>query len=665
MPKVHVLDDRTANQIAAGEVVERPASVVKELVENALDAGSKRITVEVEGGGRTRIAVSDDGTGMSAEDAQLALQRHATSKISQAEDLLTIGTLGFRGEALPSIASVSRFELQTREQGAVGGTRIAVDGGRLVTNEPCGCPEGTRITVSDLFFNLPARLKYLKTNATELAQVGDVVARQALANPGVGLRFVSGGAPVFTTTGSGRVEDAAVAVLGREVARALMPAEVADASARVWGFVGAPAVARAGRTHQYLFINRRPVRALPLRYALEEAYSNLLPDGRYPIAILFLEVDPQLVDVNVHPGKLEVRLEREREVRGALYRAVKAALSAAGHGEVQVAQVPASFYPTTTRRGEPLDGQQELRMPGAYIAAEPAPTYGSRPAPAGAPDAAAWTQGTWTRAGSGGGNWLPGRGEVAYQPGPLPAGAFNPLRGVPVPSDAIPAAAEGAAGQEAAAAQAAPPLPTGTLPRSGAELIAALRPLGQVHRTYICCDGPDGLYLVDQHAAHERVFFERFLAAAQSAAPQIQPLLFPITLDLTPAQMALWQEFGPILTESGFEAEPFGGNTLRLQGVPSAVGDKGAARVVMDFLDQMVEDRLPPGASPLERRQRVVSAMAACKAALKGHDHLEPAEVGALLGDLAACDNPTHCPHGRPTVILVSAGELERRFGRA
>ena len=622
MPKVQILDERTANQIAAGEVVERPASVVKELVENALDAGATRITVEVEGGGRDRISVVDDGCGMAADDALLALQRHATSKIRRAEDLLQVGTLGFRGEALPSIASVSRFELTTREHGTEAGTRIAVTGGHLTANEPCGCPEGTRVTVSDLFYNTPARLKYLKTSATEMAQIGDVLARLALANPQVAVRFLAAGAPVFATAGSGDRLGAAVAVLGKDVARALIPLELQDASVQVSGFAGAPAVARAGRNHQYLFVNRRPVRVLPLRYALEEAYANMLPQGRFPVCILFVDVQTDQVDVNVHPAKLEVRFEREREVRGGVYRAVKQALAAAGHGDVPTASVPASFYGPGPRR-----------------------------------DAGAWT-GAPPRA---------GEPSQTYIPSALPPGAFagrleawsGGASAPALPGLDLPAVGATPAMGEVAAAIAPSPLPA-----SGAELIRALRPLGQVHRSFICCDGPEGLYVVDQHAAHERVFFERFLAGAQQGATPVQPLLFPVNLDLSPPQAALWREYAGVLAESGFDAQPFGGSTLLLHGVPAELSGGGAARVVLDFLDRLLEDRTAPDGSPLERRQRVVAAMAACKAAIKAHDPLAPEEIDALLRDLAACQHPHHCPHGRPTIILVSKGELERRFGR-
>ncbi|MDF2629482.1 MAG: mutL, partial [Symbiobacteriaceae bacterium] len=321
MARIQLLDERTANQIAAGEVVERPASVVKELVENSLDAGATRIVVEVEGGGRDLIRISDDGCGMSPEDARLSLMRHATSKIRSAEDLLEIATMGFRGEAMPSIASVSRFELVTREHDQLAGYRIFVDGGKTVEEGEFGCPPGTRISVRDLFFNVPARLKYLKTNATELGQIGDMLTRLAMANPGVAMRFHSGQMQVFATPGTGELVDVIAALLGRDAVKELLPVRYEDGHARVWGFVGRPGAARAGRNHQYFFVNKRAIRTIQVRYAMEEAYAHLLPNGRYPVCVLFIEVEPKEVDVNVHPAKAEVRFEREREVRGAVYKA--------------------------------------------------------------------------------------------------------------------------------------------------------------------------------------------------------------------------------------------------------------------------------------------------------------------------------------------------------
>ena len=675
MSVIRLLDERTANQIAAGEVVERPSSVVKELVENSLDAGARRIIVEVEGGGRDLVRVTDDGCGMVPEDATLSLQRHATSKIRTADDLNAIGTMGFRGEAIPSIASVSKFELITRPADALAGYRVYVEGGSLLEEGEFGCPPGTRITVRDLFYNVPARLKYLKTNATENGQIGDMLTRLALANPSVAIRFHSGQAQVFATPGTGQVLDSATGLLGREVVKELLPVDYQDGSARVWGYIGRPSVARAGRNHQYFFVNRRAIRTINVRYALEEAYAHLLPNGRYPVCILFIEVEPSEVDVNVHPAKAEVRFEREREVRGAVYKATRQALGASllipgttisPDGEVSVPD----------RAGENAAVQQGIRGP---VSSEGAP--GSGPTNGGP---GGWVPPGATRPGQGGGRatpppWAAGDGGAA---GSRESGASGPRQvsfrldpaqtsredagAYTLPAGGLQAILEGRTGSAGLVAEpdADQVWTTDPLPQAGHELIRSLRPLGQVHRSYIACDGPEGLYLVDQHAAHERIFFERLYHAAEEQAGPVQPLLFPITLDLTPIQMTLWQENAQIFRESGFEAEPFGGTTLLIQGVPSGLGQDHVARLVCDFLDRLQENRVAPGSPVTERRRKVVAAMAACKAAIKARDALQPEDIRALLNDLALCDSPTTCPHGRPTVICLGIGELEKRFKR-
>ncbi len=684
MPKIHVLDERTANQIAAGEVVERPASVVKELVENSLDAGATRIVVEVEEGGRSLIRVTDDGCGMSPEDARLALQRHATSKIRSAEDLLNVQTMGFRGEAIPSIASVSRFELITREPEELAGYRIYVEGGTVVEEGEFGCPAGTRITVRDLFYNTPARLKYLKTKTTEMGQIGDMLTRLALANPQVAIRFHSGQTQVFATPGTGRLLDAVTALLGRSVAKELLPVEYENPIAKVWGFVGRPGIARAGRNHQYFFVNRRAIRQIQVRYAMEEAYAHLLPNGRYPVCVLFIDVPPQEVDVNVHPAKAEVRFEREREVRGTVYKATREALGAhllipgttvSPDGEVQIPDRAGEKAAVERGEAPPAYGGAASAGSGQPSPANP----GGTPAPDGGPPrpGGGWIPPGASRPGQGGGRATPppwmtqgGSRQVSFR---FDGGKTNQQAAEApasfLPDGGIQEALERRLSGVGTSSGAVPELPSEAWsaepdPATGAALIRQLRPLGQVHRSYIACDGPEGLYLIDQHAAHERVFFERFMAAQEQEAAPIQPLLFPIALDLTPAQMALWEENAGIFRDSGFEAEPFGGNTLLIKGVPTGVSEAHTAKLVSDFLDRLQESRVPPGASVLERRRRVAAAMAACKAAIKARDALQPEDIQALLTELALCESPTTCPHGRPTIICVSIPELEKRFKR-
>jgi len=481
-----------------------------------------------------------------------------------------------------------------------------------------------------------------------------------MANPSVVMRFHSGQAQIFATPGTGQLLDTITALLGRDMAKELLPVDYRDGHARVFGFVGRPGAARAGRNHQYFFVNRRAIRTIQVRYALEEAYAHLLPNGRYPICVLFMEVEPDQVDVNVHPAKAEVRFEREREVRGAVYKATRQTLGA--H----------LLIPGTT-----VSPDGEVVVPDR--AGEKAAATGVAPA---GPAAPAGGGGGWIppgagRPGQGGGRATPPPWQQPEPSGPrqvsfrLDAAQTKQQAAEEPASFALPPG--GLSGvlerREQASAPAVPEAPADLwtvqpAPPSETALIRSLHPLGQVHRSYILCDGPEGLYVVDQHAAHERVFFERLLSAAEAAAAPIQPLLFGITLDLTPAQISLWRENESIFRESGFDAEAFGGNTLLISGVPSGLGEAHVARLVSDFLDRLQEERVPPGAKIAERRQRVLAAMAACKSAIKARDALQPEEIQALLADLASCQSPTTCPHGRPTVICIGIGELEKRFKR-
>lgn len=699
MGRIHLLDERTANQIAAGEVVERPASVVKELVENSLDAGAKRIVVEVEGGGRQLIRVTDDGHGMSPEDAERSLQRHATSKIRTAEDLMTVTTMGFRGEAIPSIASVSRFELITREHDQEEAFRLYIDGGHITEQGEWGAPPGTRITVRDLFFNTPARLKYLKTSATEMAQIADHLTRLALARPDVAFRFHSGQTQVFATPGTGMLLDAATALLGRPMVKELLPVEYRDDVCSVNGFIGRPGIARAGRNHQYFFVGGRAIRQIPVRFAMEEAYAHLLPNGRYPVCILFLDLPPGEVDVNVHPAKAEVRFEREREVKGSVYKATRQALAAhllipgttvSPEGEVVVPDragekaaalgvgpegAPTGWIPPGAHRMGAGGGQA---VPPPWVAGNSGGSAGSGTggvtgagfagdagaAGAGFGGGAGGSPGAGFRGGPGGSRPYPGPGDGPQQQQIRWDRVAEALDSPPIPAGGLRSVLQGR--ERSATEPVEVPAESwigssGAL--TGAGLIRMLRPLGQIHSSYIACDGPEGLYLVDLHAAHERIFFERLYAALESQEAPVQPLLFPIALDLTPAQLAVWTEHADLFKESGLLAEPFGGNTLLISGIPAGVGEGHAARLTADFLDKLQEDRGTVG-GPLEKRRKVVAAMAACKAAIKAHDALQPEDVTALLADLARCQSPTTCPHGRPTVICVSIPEMEKRFGR-
>ncbi|MBE3589424.1 MAG: DNA mismatch repair endonuclease MutL [Firmicutes bacterium] len=592
MSRIRILDSRTADQIAAGEVVERPASVVKELVENALDAGARRIVIEVTGGGARTVIVRDDGEGMSPEDARLALLRHATSKIQSLEDLRSLATLGFRGEALPSIASVSRLDLVTRPQGAERAWRIAAAGGVVEREEPVGAPPGTTVTVRDLFYNTPARAAGLRSAAAETAACSQAAEALALAFPHVSFEFRSDGRVLWRTDGRGRLRDAAAALYGPEFARGCVEVARAAEGAAVEGLAARPELARASRALQMLIVNGHAVRHAGLRAAAEAAYRGLLPARRFPAFILHLRVDPAVVDVNVHPRKLEVRFADERRMTSLVHHAIAIALKSA-------------------------DLTPEWGAPPASGA-----SGGSRPA------ATPWR-----------GAAPPGNAAQSET-----AAAWSPLR---------PSAAPLSAERVAEALRLYEP--AAAIPEGGRRL-PPLRHAGAVLGTYLLAEGPDGLYIVDQHAAHEKIFYEQLLRDARAVAAQ--PLALPLVVPVPPARLALFEERRALWERFGVVAEPFGPDSLVVRAVPALLyGDPQEA--VAQLVEELLEDE---GAAGDPRAPAL--ALASCKAAVKAGDRLSPAEAQALLDRLASLEEPFTCPHGRPTVWKIPSAELERRFGR-
>ncbi|EKP93930.1 DNA mismatch repair endonuclease MutL [Thermaerobacter subterraneus] len=708
MGRIRRLDPQVINQIAAGEVVERPASVVKELVENSLDAGARRIRVDVAEGGLRSITVSDDGCGMDPDDALLAVERHATSKISRLDDLARAGTLGFRGEALAAMASVARLELVTRPPAAEGGFRVVVEGGAQRSAGPWASPPGTRVTVRDLFFNTPARRKHLKGPVAEFGRIADVVTAHALARPDVRFELWHNGREVLRTSGSG---DPAVAVLecfGPDVATGLIPVAAAGDACRIEGYVGAPRIARASRAWQFFSINRRPVQVPSLRFSLENAYRHLLPARRYPVAVLALTVPGEEVDVNVHPAKLEVRLVRERAVASLLYRAVESAL--AERDPLRPA-APGPFYaPSPGNPGERFtppkgpwgNGEGPWRpgsprwVRGASWAVRPgsgrAPEVASGGAAGGTAEAAAEAAAAYEGATAA---WLevfrrgeephgtgaargPRAGQAGtpgetFEPAPQPPGegwgSPGARRDDPAGGTGSPAAGTGSLAREEEVPDGArqpgvgPAGPT----QDARDLLLRLEPLGQVAGTYLACAGPDGLYVVDQHAAHERIYFERFLAqgAGQAGVPA-QLLAVPVVLDLPASEYALLLEQAAAVARMGFQIEPFGPRSVAVRAVPAALADRPAPSLLADLLARLLAEAVRGGGeeAPVLDTDRAARILAACKAAIKAGDRLHPQEMAQLLADLARCRQPYACPHGRPTVIRVGVDELERRFGR-
>lgn len=597
---IRILADEVASQIAAGEVVERPASVVKELAENALDAGAAHILIQIAEAGRRLIEVSDDGHGIPAGELAMAVARHATSKLNSADDLFHIQTLGFRGEALASIASVSRFTIISRTQDAQMGASLRVDGGRPGLVEPAGAPAGTLVRVEDLFYNVPARLKFLKRDLTERQQIDGLVTRYALAYPEVRFHLFQDGKPILQTAGRGDRREVLAGLYGIEIARQMLEVSFEEEYIHVSGFISPVALTRSNRKEITFFVNGRWVQDSALTAALLQAYHTLLMVGRYPLAALFINLQPEEVDVNVHPAKAEVRFRNPDKVFSSVQRAVRRAL---------LAYSPVPAIPS---------GTWQSRLPGR------------------APDPA----------------WEMPR-EAGGQQNSLSWGAFAPEA-----EDSLAEETRGSPGGGAAAAGPLPPpgtpepgLPSGRMP--------LLRPIGQVGLAYLVAEGPDGLYLIDQHAAHERVLFERFMKQRGGPIPA-QALLEPAVIHLPPAAARLLQSQLNVLDQLGFQVELFGPNTFRVRAIPALLTGADPQQAVRVIVEDFEEDE-----APLQNEVEARLIARVCKrAAVKAGQTLSAEEQRALLHDLEACQSPRTCPHGRPTMIHLSVDLLERQFGR-
>lgn len=599
---IRVLAPEVANQIAAGEVVERPASAVKELIENSLDAGATEIRVEVREGGRRLIRVQDDGSGIPPDELSTAFLRHATSKISDAADLERITTLGFRGEALASIAAVAHVTLLSRATDEDAGALIRLVEGREVERKVAGAPVGTAITVEHLFANVPARLKFLKQAATEAAHIQQVVTRYALAYPERRFSLVSDGRLLFQSTGSGKLFDALAKAYGLDTAKQMIA--VGEAGGRVTGYAGVPALHRGSRSYITLFVNRRWFQDTSISYAVIQAYHTLLPIGRYPVAVLFLDIDPADVDVNVHPTKAEVRFRDPNAIFGAVQKAVRRAL-------VENAPIPETGGAATV-------------LPGAW------PHEGSSPA---YDTLRAWTERREA---------LLNAGRAAQPSMPLPEQSRADLSLRVEPEAASPAVS--------LSARAEP-----------ARLMPILRVVGQLAATYIVAEGPDGMYLIDQHAAHERILYEQMLAERGRQQIAVQPLLEPTVLDLSPEVAAIAADSLAQLAELGLALEPFGGGSYLLRSVPAILAGSGQPeRAVVEILDGLArqEDVVESAAEA-----RLITLI--CKrAAVKGNTPMSLPEMQELVRRLEACRSPRTCPHGRPTMVYMSASELAKQFAR-
>jgi DNA mismatch repair protein MutL len=638
---IRTLDEQLVNRIAAGEVVERPAAALKELIENSIDAGAMRIEIEAEMGGRRLIRVRDDGIGMTRTDALNALQRHATSKIASDADLTRIATLGFRGEALPSIASVSRMEILTRAFEEDTGTHIVVEGGEVKTVEEVGAPIGTTVTVRDLFYNVPARLKFLKSVPTELGHIIETVTRYAFAYPDVSFRLVHERQELIFTPGNGDLLTAAASIWGRETVQGMVQVDYERDGIRVWGLIAPPHQTRPTRQHQYFFVNLRPVRNKTLTAALDEAYKTLTPEKRYPACILLVGIDPRQVDVNVHPAKIEVRFQREQAVFEAVVNAIRAALLQ--HGMIPSALPPSESRGQAITPARPPDAEtiHQILMQRAGLA--PAEAVGTPARPE-----------THAHAGE-----TPAHPEMLAHAGETPAlpempagvdpfvSATRTLPPTPAPADETPLLLE------------TEPLQTTHLPF--AHLLDDLYILGQVSNTYIVASTRQGLVLIDQHVAHERVLYEQLCYKRGALPIPKQHLLTPETLQLSRRDALLLHEKLPELEAIGFELEPFGVDTYLIRAVPAALkGDP--VQTLRDIVDELVELSVSKRL-PVAREQIWITT--ACKLAVKAGDPLSMPEMRKLIEDLARTENPYLCPHGRPITIILTWQEIERKFKRS
>jgi DNA mismatch repair protein MutL len=597
--KVRILPARVANQIAAGEVVERPAAVVKELVENALDAGATRIEVEFAHGGRALMRVEDNGSGMDREDALLAIERHATSKISEAADLDRLATLGFRGEALPSIASVSRFTLQTAPAEGPG-TEIVVNGGRLVHVRDHGRPRGTRIEVAQLFNSVPARRKFLKTDATEAAHIVAAVRLHALAAPHCGFTLIEDGRVVFRSPTCPALADRVAEIFGRQLADTLMPIDAREGGLHLHGLIARPGTpGRATRHETITFVNRRPVESRTLAYGLIESYHEVLPKGRHPAAFVFLDLDPAAVDVNVHPAKREVRFRADAQVRSFVIRSVLALLRTEAPPVAPIAEIVlppiASAAPSPTRP-TPLPATVTLPQPPR----SPPPTPSSS----------------------------------------LLASSSAPSAPLPPPRPALPP-------------------PGSSLPAPSS--FSSWRFLALAHSVYALFETPAGLLLLDRRAAQERIVFEDLAAQFEAGAVVTQRLLLPAVLELDPIASALLRDRIRFLLTHGFELAEFGRHTFRLEGVPAVLEPADAEACLRDLLDAFRDGRSPERQPEVAREQ--LARLAAARA-VRLPAQVSAEEMRRLVTRLFACRAPHTSPGGRPTQVELSQGELARRFGR-
>lgn len=668
--KIRILDRDTINKIAAGEVIERPASVVKELVDNSIDAGATEIRIEVEKGGKHSILIRDNGCGMSRADALLSYKKHATSKLTRIEDLDTVSTMGFRGEALASITAISKVEILTRPKEEITGTKMVIHGGKVQETSDAGTAPGTSIHVKDLFYNTPARRKYLKSDRNELAHITDTIMRLALANPGISFTLLSEGKQIIRNTGSNDLFKSLVNLLGPDTARSMMPLEYRTEDFEIQGYISKPEAHRGGSDQLYVFVNTRPVTSRTISTAVREGYYTKVPKGRYPVAVLALTLDPGEVDVNVHPRKAEVRFSREKEVGNAVIRAVEKVLSEHGLAP-EVREKEGKRFQKTFEGSEPSEKNQVHEAP--VTLPEKGVTEETGRAPGREIGREAKVQGE-ARVPESASRLLREKSEAYTYPikdtekrlkkserllDAERAGVTEVLKEGNQGSKKEEEKAGEKAGEKAnERMNAGERQSQKPKQKANTDLLEDLRIIGHVSKMYILAEKGEDLVLIDQHAAHERVLYEQVLRTKKS---RVQELIAPVVIELTPKEKVLMEEYIPHLEEYGFGISEFGDNTYVVTFVPEVFGRLEDTSVIHDVIsDLLAEGKVKKDTGISEK----VSKTLACRAAIKGGAACTPGQMEELIEQLKAAESPYSCPHGRPTVVTFTKSELDRMFAR-
>lgn len=696
MSKIHVLNQDTINKIAAGEVIERPMAVVKELTENAIDAGAGAITVEVKDGGKALIRMTDNGVGMNEEDVRLAFTPHATSKIDDAEDLLRVSTLGFRGEALASISSVSQLEMVTKTRNELMGCRYEADGGKERTLEAVGCPDGTTILVRNLFFNTPARLKFLKSSPTEAGYINTLIERLALSHPDISFRFINQNQTKLHTSGNGNLKDVIYHIYGKDITSNLLEVDASEVSCQVKGFIGKPIISRGNRNYMNYFINGRYIKSSTIHKAIEDAYQPYTMQHRYPFTVLHFTVAPELVDINVHPQKMEIRFSDAQGIYQSVYHAISEALK---HREfipevslASPASQPASQKGQNTAKPvrEP-EMFEKKRMQSVQILEEikkqdqilkqqgmmrESAVYGKQDSAVASKGMDAASDMEQTKAA---GNAVPNMGQTKAAGNVASNIGQTEAAGNTVPD----------IGQKEAAGNAAPNIGQTEAVESivqntghinevkynvhnpvqetffdkgilSEQAQKEVKIIGQVFDTYWILQYDNAMYMVDQHAAHEKVLYERFMKQFSEKKPMVQLLQPPVVLTLTMQEEQAVKEHMSVFEELGYQIEPFGGREYVVNGVPAHLPQIGNEELLKEVIDAMVDEHSRP--TPDILKDKIASM--SCKAAVKGNNRLPREQMEELLRELMTLENPYHCPHGRPTMIKMTKTELDKKFKR-